>query len=145
MRLIDKLKRKLKVKTFLYKHASELLFAVGGPAGLVYFFLAPFSPIVGIISLLLYGLIIGVGGFDVLLNEEKRKFKLKALIEHIDTLQGCSQETVKEIDVEIKETQTLIENKVEVKENKRLIAVLLERQELIKQSIEEDFGEEICL
>lgn len=145
MRLIDKLKRKLKVKTFLYKHIDVFLFAVGGPPGLVYLFLAPFFPFIGLIGLVLYGLIIGIGGFDNILNEEKRKFKLQALTEHIDALQGCSQETIVEINEQIKDVQKSIDKEFEVKKNKQLISALIERKKLVKQSIKEDYGTDISI
>ena len=57
-------------------------------------------------------------------------------------MQGCSQETIVEINEQIKDVQKSIDKKFEVKKNKQLIRALIERKQLVKQSIKADYGDE---
>lgn len=138
MDMVEKLKKKLKRKAFLYEHCNNLLFAVGGPPGLVYLFLAPFFPYVGLVAILLYSSIIFTGGFDVLLHEEKRKQKLEDLQADVDALVGCSTETLTDLDKEIEIKEYYIKKEMDVKKNKHLIQALIERKRLVKQFLEEN-------
>lgn len=151
MDLHEKLKKKLKRKTFLYKHCNNLMLALGMPWGMIYLFFAPFFPYLGLVAIVLYSIIIGVGGFDILLNEEKRKQKLEDLTADVDAVLGCSPETIKDLDKEIEIKQDFVKKNVDVKKNKHLIQALIERKQLVKQRLEEngliieDYNEEINL